>query len=668
MDALPAISRPPHRWLGRAARRWLPALFLFLFSGAAYAQFTYAVDSGTSVSITGYSGTGGALFIPQTINTSGTVYLPVTSIASGAFQNQTSLTSVSVPSTVVTIGSNAFFGCSALVAAYLDGNAPTTGTNAFSSAAIGFSVYYFNNATGFPGSLGNPGNGYPYARLDYTVTNGQVTITGYSGVGFGVILPAMINTSGTNILPVTSIGANAFSGGGALSSISIPGTVTSIGNGAFSGCSSLASLALPSGLTTIGTAAFASCSRLSSLTIPPAVTSIGPDAFYKCTSLATLAIPDSVTSLGDFVCYDCTGLSTVTFGAGLTSIGSQAFYDCTSLNNLTFPSNITTIGSQAFFQCTALTSVSIPASITTLGSDAFGLCTSVTAFTVDPSNPAYSSLNGVLFDKAQDTLIEFPGGAGGTYTIPAGVVTIGDAFSDNTNLTGVVIPGSVTTVGNSAFAECSALSSVTFGNGVNTIEAAAFDACTNLTSVTIPSSVTSIQDEAFASCSDLVSATFNGNAPSMGSGVFDGAAGGFTVYYYNGASGFTSPTWESYSAVDLGSPVAAWLQSNGYPSNANLQSTPNNDGVPLLTSYALDLDPTRNESGALPTSVVAGNNLSLTFFAGSVGVTYTVQTSTDLQNWTTSGVTVSPPAVNNFSTATIPITSKAAFMRVVLSY
>jgi hypothetical protein len=543
MDALPAISGPPHRCLGQAARRWLPALFLFLFSGAAYAQFTYTVDSGTSVSITGYSGTGGAVFIPQTINTSGTIYLPVTSIASGAFQNQTSITSVSVPSAVVTILSSAF-----------------------------------------------------------------------------------------------------------------------------SGCSSLSSVALPGGLTSIGAAAFASCSSLSGLTIPPAVTSIGPDAFYKCTSLAALAIPDSVTSLGDFVCYDCTGLRTVTFGAGLASIGSQAFYDCTSLNNLTFPSNITSIGSQAFFQCTALTSVSIPASITTLGSDAFGLCTGVTAFTVDPSNPVYSSLNGVLFDKTQDTLIEFPGAVGGTYTIPAGVVTMEDAFSDNTNLTGVVIPGSVTTVGNSAFAGCSALSSVTFGNGVNTIDAAAFDFCTNLTSVTIPNSVTSIQDEAFASCSDLVSATFNGNAPSMGSGVFDGAAGGFTVYYYNGAAGFTSPTWESYSAVDLGSAVAAWLSSNGFSSNANLQVTPNNDGVPLLTAYAYDLDPTRNESGALPAPVVAGNNLSLTFFAGSVGVTYTVQTSTDLQNWTTAGVTVSPPALNNFSTATIPITSKAAFMRVLLSY
>jgi hypothetical protein len=77
--------------------------------------------------------------------------------------------------------------------------------------------------------------------------------------------------------------------------------------------------------------------------------------------------------------------------------------------------------------------------------------------------------------------------------------------------------------------------------------------------VTIPNSVTSIGDEAFVDCTILTSAVFQGNAPTMGTSVFVGCANGFTVDFYNGATGFTSPTWRDgngsgnvYPAVNLG--------------------------------------------------------------------------------------------------------------------
>ena len=95
------------------------------------------------------------------------------------------------------------------------------------------------------------------------------------------------------------------------------------------------------------------------------------------------------------------------------------------------------------------------------------------------------------------------------------------------------------------------------GVAVISIGTDAFNNCTNVTSVTIPSSVTNIEDGAFESCTALTNAIFVGNAPEMGSGVFLNSDKGFTVSYYNGTTGFTSPIWvdssgDAYPAVSQG--------------------------------------------------------------------------------------------------------------------
>jgi CubicO group peptidase (beta-lactamase class C family) len=94
---------------------------------------------------------------------------------------------------------------------------------------------------------------------------------------------------------------------------------------------------------------------------------------------------------------------------------------------------------------------------------------------------------------------------------------------------------------------------------VTSIGTDAFEQCTSLTSVTIPAGVTSIASSAFSGCLSLNSAVFVGNAPSMGSNVFASTASDFTVVYFDGATGFTSPTWQGYPS-QADSPIPGVLQ------------------------------------------------------------------------------------------------------------
>ena len=91
---------------------------------------------------------------------------------------------------------------------------------------------------------------------------------------------------------------------------------------------------------------------------------------------------------------------------GVASIESNAFYDCTSLTSVTIPNSVISIGDGAFGDCTSLASVTIPSNVTSIGDETFGNCFNLTAITVDEENSFYSSVNGVLLDKSQSTLIE----------------------------------------------------------------------------------------------------------------------------------------------------------------------------------------------------------------------------------------------------------------------
>ena len=288
------------------------------------------------------------------------------------------------------------------------------------------------------------------------------------------------------------------------------------------------------------------------------VSSIPDNTFEGCTSLTSVTIPDSVTSIGDYAFYNCTSLDDVYYtsdiaswlnigfgnssanplsrGANLylngelatdivipdsvTSIGSSAFYNCDSLASVTIPDSVTSIGDYAFYSCTSLTSVTIGNSVTSIGEDAFAYCASLVTITVDSGNSVYHSAGNCLIETATKTLIA--GCKNSVIPDDGSVTSIGDrAFYDCTSLTSVTIPDSVTSIGNYAFFYCGSLTSVTIGDGVTSIGYDAFFGCTSLTSVTIPDSVTSIGSSAFNSCTSLTSVTIGDGVTSIGDCAFE---------------------------------------------------------------------------------------------------------------------------------------------------
>jgi len=188
--------------------------------------------------------------------------------------------------------------------------------------------------------------------------------------------------------------------------------------------------------------------------------------------------------------------------------------------------------------------------------------------------------------------------------------------------------------------------------------------------VMIAPSVTSIGAWAFASCIALSTMHCLGNAPVLGTNVFD-SSNTFTLYHFNDKAGFDVAPWDAYQYVSLGdaTPVAPWLLLNGFTLTTDLLTDPNNDGVNLLMAYALNLDPHANLSGSMPKPVIDGTHMYLTFYAGSAGVSYAVESSTDMKDRTWTNVPLSdPPDANQRRTATVDRNVPSRFMRLVVRY
>jgi len=359
------------------------------------------------------------------------------------------------------------------------------------------------------------------AQFNYSENNGTVTITGYTGTNSAVTIPSTVYG-----LPVTSIGNAAFSGCTSIVSLTIPNTVTSIGSSACIGCSSLANIVIPYSVTNIGMGVFDFCSSL---------VAIGVDGANPAYSSSNFVLFNKNQS----TLIQCPGGKTgnYTIPSSVKTIGTQAFFSCTKLTSITIPNSVTSIQDVAFLGCGLLTAITVPGSVTSIGGSAFGNCSSLLTITVDVTNSNYSSLDGVLLIKTQSTLIQFPGGKTGNYTVPSAVTTIGSSAFFACSLSSVVIGNRVTNIENYAFESCSSLSSVKLPDSIADIRNSTFAFCTKLTSFTIPRSVTSIGNEAFYYCTRLNSVYFEGNTPTTDVNAFDLDSSAL-IYYLPGTTGW----------------------------------------------------------------------------------------------------------------------------------
>ena len=377
--------------------------------------------------------------------TSVTIGDSVTTIGTEAFNKCSSLTSVTIPDSVTTIGNSAFGGCESLTSVTIPDSVTTIGNSAFSGCESLTSVTIPDSVT----TIGDYAFGYCYSLTSVTIGDSVTTIGG------GAFYYCNSLTSVTIPDSVTTIGKSAFYKCTSLTSVTIGDSVTTIGEQAFEYCSSLTSIIIPDSVRTIGKSAFWGCGSLTSVTIPDSVTTIGKSAFRGCSSLTSVTIPDSVTTIGEYAFYLCRSLTSVTIPDSVTTIGESAFDWCTSLTSVTIPDSVTTIGKSVFLFCTSLTSVTIPDSVTTIGEGAFAYCTSLEEF---KGKFAADGGRCLIMDN---TIIAYAEASGTTYTIPDSVTTIGrSAFADCTSLTSVTIGNSVTTIGAYAFYDCKSLKTV----------------------------------------------------------------------------------------------------------------------------------------------------------------------------------------------------------------
>lgn len=508
------------------------------------ADFTYEVVSGTTIRITGYTGSSDTVSIPSEIagntvvsigseafrnSNLKTVIIPegVTGIENRAFYGSDSLENVMFPSTLTSIGNYAFSGCRAIKSIDLPFGLTTIGSSAFSGCTgiseiklpdsvttIGDDAFYNCSeliSVNYPRSLTKGGGGFLQGTkvTEITVPEGvtKIAVSAFGGCAglVTVNLPDSLN----------EIGSSAFYGCTGIKTITLPANVTKVGYSAFENCTSLTEIGLPEGLQTIEYDAFYGCSGLTEVHLPDSVKTIDRDAFSRCSNLETVNYPLSLESCSSGPFTNDPKLTSITIPEGVTKVAPYVFQNCTSLENVVFPSTVTEIGSYSFSGCAGLKAVILPEALEKIGQYAFSSCTGLTTLIIpDPvtSLGAYAlayctNLENVNYPASLETTggRVFYGDTKLTeITVPEGVTVLAQSvFSSAGNLKTVNLPSTLTTIGQSAFEKCSAIEELTIPSGVTALGTYAFRECTSLTKMTIPEGVTAISYGCFYGCSNL---------------------------------------------------------------------------------------------------------------------------------------------------------------------
>ena len=269
---------------------------------------------------------------------------------------------------------------------------------------------------------------------------------------------------------VTSISEYAFKGNENILGVELPETISYIGKGAFENCKNLESISgleKCSGLNIIENNIFKGCYELQTIKLPDSITSIGNSSFELWYGLKELSIPNSVSYIGEKAFSNCQNIKKIKIPSGVTKIENETFIGCASIKSIILPQGITYIGIGAFDSCKKLDTLIIPATVQIIEYGAFIRCYSLSSIDVDPENPVYTSIDGVLYNKDITELIAYPfGKSDKVFTIPEGVTTVLETtFAFNNTLDTINIPSSVTTIGN-FFLYLSSVRTINYGSTV----------------------------------------------------------------------------------------------------------------------------------------------------------------------------------------------------------
>ena len=365
--------------------------------------------------------------------------------------------------------------------------------------------------------------------------------------------------------------------------------------------------------------------KINAVVILNGVTSIGDYAFNGCNGLTNITIPDSVTSIDNDAFSECPDLVNIEVSSGNSVYHSSA--NClietetkkliSGCKNSVIPTDgsVTSIGDSAFYGCTGLTSITIPDSVTSIVYGAFRGCTGLTSIKIG-ANLLSSVLSSSLYEDES-----------GNYTLKNIIrnieITSGEAipdlaFSGYTNLTGVTIADSVTSIGGWAFSSCTKLTSITIPDSVTSIGDWAFNKCTGLTSITIPDSVTSIGECAFCGCTGLTSITIPDSVTSIGEYAFSGCTGLTSItipdsvtsigqYAFSGCTGLTSITIpDSVKSIN----------NSAFFGCTNLSTVKIRDGfLPTLLNFKISENTTLRDTVA-HIEITSGKEISNSIFSG----------------------------------------------------
>ncbi len=357
-------------------------------------------------------------------------------------------------------------------------------------------------------------------------------------------------------------------------------TVTAIGNNAFNGRTELVSVVIPSSIVTIGSCAFYSCSNLSSLIIQDGLTTIKERAFAKCISLTTLDLPDTVTLIEGGAFGKCSNLSNVKLSKSLEQMNAHAFFDCDRLTSIEIPKSLTNSNNAyigefvygwqdgAFYGCDGLKNVSFEEGATTISRGLFAHC------------PGLESI-----------------------VIPDTVTKIGDnAFRDCANLKNIKLSESLTEIGSMAFSYCSSLETIKIPDSVTVIYSGAFGQCTSLSNVELSKKLERMDAHAFFNCDALTSIEIpksltNSNNAYIGEfvygwqdGAFYGCDGLKNVSFEEGATTISRglfahcPGLESIVIPD----TVTKIGDNAFRDCANLKTVELNNGLELIDTSAFN--------------------------------------------------------------------------------